>query len=553
MDKINFRFLDYKTYNSFKTALNDGRILDDSIVFIKDKRCIWARGREYICDGPYTTNTDDSGNVTLTKGDGTLILRISQQDGVISITDSEGNVSTSAYATKKYLDDSIASKQDRLQAGSGISIDGVLISSTLDTNVYEFINELGSTYGMDPNKIYILEINIDGKLGYKQYKIKDGQWVLIGDVSPTVNLNDYLKAENADLLYQPKGDYLTEDSLSSYASIQYVNDIFVKKSQVYAEDSGGSGTGSDGQSSGGSHPGGGYQPGPYTIAIDYELNAISPNPVQNRAITAALQTKATVSQLAEKQDKLYAGKGIKIVDNVISTDLDIDNSVYVIVDELPLFGADENKIYLLREGGGDSWQFGDELPATYSEPTSGDYGYTQYKWNNQSKQWAKIGSVAPTIDLQNYISKDDAADFATKQELYDNTISLATKQELYQSTTVLATKQELQDTAAVLTTKEEFNQNIEYVKNTYVQKQAVYTEDGGIPGTDNPGWDPSGDVGITTRSVVNTVFLTKEQYDALVRLDLVKENVYYFTYESDEGNTQSNNWTFGGTFPITLI
>ena len=77
MDKINFRFLDYKTYNSFKTALNDGRILDDSIVFIKDKRCIWARGREYICDGPYTTNTDDSGNVTLTKGDGTLILRIS--------------------------------------------------------------------------------------------------------------------------------------------------------------------------------------------------------------------------------------------------------------------------------------------------------------------------------------------------------------------------------------------------------------------------------------------------------------------------------------------
>jgi hypothetical protein len=140
---------------------------------------------------------------------------------------------------------------------------------------------------MNPNKIYILETNVDGKLGYKQYKIKDGQWVLIGDISPTVNLNGYLKAENADLLYQPKGNYLTEDSLSSYASIQYVNDIFVKKSQVYAEDSNGSTTGSDDWSSGGSHPGGSY-PGLYTIAIDYELNAISPNPVENRAITAAL-------------------------------------------------------------------------------------------------------------------------------------------------------------------------------------------------------------------------------------------------------------------------
>lgn len=314
MDKINFRFLDYKTYNSFKTALNDGRILDDSIVFIKDKRCIWARGREYICDGPYTTNTDDSGNVTLTKGDGTLILRISQQNGVISITDSEGNVSTSTYATKKYVDDNIASKQDKLQTG----------------------------------------------------------------------------------------------------------------------------------------------------------------------------------------------KGIKIIDNVISTDINIDTSIYVIVDELPLVDANENKIYLLRKSKSSNWVFGDPLPAEYSESTGDGYTYTQYKWNNQDKQWVKIGDVSPTIDLSEYVQRY------------------------------------------------ELENHITYCEDRYLQKQLVYAEDGGIPGTDNPGWDPSDDVGITTRSVVNTVFLTKEQYDALVRLDLVKENVYYFTYESDEGNTQSNNWTFGGTFPITL-
>lgn len=65
MDKIKFRFLNYKHYDSFQTALRDGRILDDSIVFIQDKNCIWARGKEYVCDGPYTTDTDVDGNVTL--------------------------------------------------------------------------------------------------------------------------------------------------------------------------------------------------------------------------------------------------------------------------------------------------------------------------------------------------------------------------------------------------------------------------------------------------------------------------------------------------------
>jgi hypothetical protein len=76
MDKIKFRFLNYKKYSSFQTALRDGRILDDSIVFIQDKNCIWARGKEYVCDGPYTTDTDNDGTVTLKRGDGTVIFKI---------------------------------------------------------------------------------------------------------------------------------------------------------------------------------------------------------------------------------------------------------------------------------------------------------------------------------------------------------------------------------------------------------------------------------------------------------------------------------------------
>ena len=45
----NRRFLNYKKYDNFQRDLNDGKISEDSIVFIQDpnKRCIWARGVEY--------------------------------------------------------------------------------------------------------------------------------------------------------------------------------------------------------------------------------------------------------------------------------------------------------------------------------------------------------------------------------------------------------------------------------------------------------------------------------------------------------------------------
>ena len=412
MDKINFRFLNYKKYSSFQTALKDGRILDDSIVFIQDKNCIWARGKEYVCDGPYTTDTDNDGTVTLKRGDGTVIFKIGQKDGVVSIVDEDGNINRAIYATKDYVDASIQSKQDRLQPGTGISIDGATISSTLDTNVYEFITELGSTYNMNPNKVYILETKVDGQYIYKQYKIKDGQWVLLGDVAPNINLNGYLKKNNADLLYQPKGSYVTEDVLSFYAPVTSISDLrldlleyakteyvsnslqqyetymenylqaykdyidktFVKKAQVYTINEGGEPVEDDEWTPGSGNSGGGSTVivQPSTIQVDHDLSFVSPNPVENRAVAEALSTKATKQQLENyatliqlaakvdkiqlvnyvtndslqsslynKQDRLTAGKGIKIINNTISSD--IDTSVFVIVNELP-DNIDENKI-----------------------------------------------------------------------------------------------------------------------------------------------------------------------------------------------------------------
>lgn len=617
MDKINFRFLNYKKYSSFQTALKDGRILDDSIVFIQDKNCIWARGKEYVCDGPYTTDTDVDGTVTLKRGDGTVIFKIGQKDGVVSIVDEYGNINRSVYATKDYVDASIYSKQDKLQPGTGISIDGTTISSTLDTNVYEFITELGSTYGMNTNKIYILERKVDDQYVYKQYKIKDGQWVLISNVAPTVNLDGYLKQNEANLLYQPKGSYITEDILSSYAqytdirdlrtdllsyakadyvqnSLQYhktymqnyleayktyIDETFVKKEQVYTVGEGGSAVEDTEWTPGGNQGGGTVIVPTPTVEVDHELSFVSPNPVENRVITEALSTKATKQQLESyatliqlaakvdksqlvnyvtnnnfqtqlygKQDRLVAGSGIKIVNNTISTDLDIDTNIFVIVDELP-DSANANKIYLLREEQNTSWVFGDRFPVTYSNARIIEEVYTQYKWDADNYQWINIGSVSPTVNLSNYISRDEAS------LLFASSDSYVTSEQLEQTVDYLEDVYQpkgdyvVPDDISQFATIQELQQETARSEDTYVKKTQMYTEDEGVDGPSNPVIDPD-DVGIISRGVVNTVFLTKRQYQAIVNENRVKEDVYYFTYE---GEDEIEIWAFGGTFPITLI
>ena len=54
---INKRFLNFKTYNGFLAKKDE--IPEDSIVFIQDKPCIWARGKEYICDGPSIASVEN--------------------------------------------------------------------------------------------------------------------------------------------------------------------------------------------------------------------------------------------------------------------------------------------------------------------------------------------------------------------------------------------------------------------------------------------------------------------------------------------------------------
>lgn len=47
------------------------------------------------------------------------------------------------------------------------------------------------------------------------------------------------------------------------------------------------------------------------------------------------------------------------------------------------------------------------------------------------------------------------------------------------------------------------------------------------------------------------ITLTADQYEYLVRNNLIDSNTYYFTYEGKD-EPAGETWQFGGTFPITL-
>ena len=84
MEKINYRFLNYKYYNKFISDLNDKKIREDSIVFIQDNLRIWARGKEYVCNGPYTSNISDIDGLVVKDGTGNVLLKISpNENGII--------------------------------------------------------------------------------------------------------------------------------------------------------------------------------------------------------------------------------------------------------------------------------------------------------------------------------------------------------------------------------------------------------------------------------------------------------------------------------------
>lgn len=541
------------------------------------------------------------------------------------------------------------SKQDKLTSGTGIKIKDNVISTTLDSSIYKIVRELPNAEDVDENKIYVLEVIDEDVVTHYQYRYINNQWIEIGrteasvDISSYLNdyhtkaeiqkiLNNYALAENmssyytkneSDERYQLIGDYLTmTEGNNRYAPIDggyvtsvylenilnnlknYVINNYVNKADVYTKN-GNTSTSEESETTTG-----GAVIIRQDITIDSQLNSSSSNAVENAVITSALNLKADKSQLSDyalksslvsyvktndinniisnKQDKLTAGAGISIEDNVISSTL--DTSVYIIIDsqsELPVVGRTD-KIYIKE-----------------SVDEENNYTYIEWKYK-EDEGWVQIGEQSPTIDLSPYLKVSDAqstyqpkGQYATSNELSEAIAPLATATEVdatYQKIgdyalssemkmlfdglkaqyntlreTIINTYQVAGDYADVTEVNRRLQTLQQFVMDLYVHKEDVYDPN-------KQSWDSHSADGydITVRSGIinssaggasssasNMTTLTVAQYQALVDAGQVQSDMYYFTYEG-EAETGSwsfgdqfpiiltENWTFGGTFPITL-
>jgi DNA-binding ferritin-like protein len=99
-------------------------------VFIQDKTCIWAHGKEYFCSGSQNadvtpvvnvpdTATIANNKLTFLNGTDTIVFTVSQRDGTITLTDSNGNTSSATYILKNEFDSAMDTFYTTLESVQG--------------------------------------------------------------------------------------------------------------------------------------------------------------------------------------------------------------------------------------------------------------------------------------------------------------------------------------------------------------------------------------------------------------------------------------------------
>lgn len=158
-----------------------------------------------------------------------------------------------------------------------------------------------------------------------------------------------------------------------------------------------------------------------------------------------------------KQDKLIAGSGIDITDNVISCVLDL--TLYKIVSELPTEDIDTTKIYLVVD----------------SEGTHGNL-YKEYIY--VEGEWELLGEYKADIDLSPYLTKVEAADtYATKLELQQE-VTRATQAEITEKNRALAAEEQLskdidaEKDRALIAERDNFNRIINEIARAEAAEKA---------------------------------------------------------------------------------
>ena len=158
-----------------------------------------------------------------------------------------------------------------------------------------------------------------------------------------------------------------------------------------------------------------------------------------------------------KQDKLIAGSGIDITDNVVSCVLDL--TLYKIVSELPTEDIDTTKIYLVVD----------------SEGTHGNL-YKEYIYVDG--EWELLGEYKADIDLSPYLTKVEAADtYATKLELQQE-VNRATQAEVTEKNRALVAEEQLskdidaEKDRALIAERDNFNRIINEIARAEAAEKA---------------------------------------------------------------------------------
>lgn len=118
--------------------------------------------------------------------------------------------------------------------------------------------------------------------------------------------------------------------------------------------------------------------------------------------------KSDIPDISVKQDKLTAGNGISITDNVISLDYEFD--LFEVVQTLPTDNISDNKVYLVLDSNGNEGN-------TYLE-----YLYVDGKWE-------ELGKFKVNVDLSGYATEQWVNEQGFLKEHQDIS-NLATKEEL---------------------------------------------------------------------------------------------------------------------------
>jgi len=205
------------------------------------------------------------------------------------VTSVKTAIEASLSSQKSTLETAIAKKQDKLTAGTGISIgsDGT-IGVTLDVTLYKVVETL-PTADIDENKIYLVKGGTSGTDNiYIEYMYVNSAWEKVGEYKSDVDLTPYAK---------------TADVTTQLATKADKSDTYTK-SEVDAKVTA-SGTFSDTEKT--------KLAG---IEAGAEVNVIETVKVDGTALTVT--DKAVNIDLSGKQDKLTAGTNVTISGTTIS-------------------------------------------------------------------------------------------------------------------------------------------------------------------------------------------------------------------------------------------